>query len=129
MKTYSKQISDTAREVFSTDSIPKIHKDSEFYKKPRTKVEFVKVKSAFELDRAVMNQGNYGWKSDSGEFYPSFNEVEIIGNLTRDSLYRRIETPMTEREAFIEGYKDLMNSDDSMTVGDWAGVVFDKLVN
>lgn len=41
-----KQISDTAREAFSTDSTPKIHKDSEFHKKPGAKVEFVKVEDS-----------------------------------------------------------------------------------
>ena len=77
------------------------HFDHHGWVKPITQptYRYEKVTTVFTLDRDLMHSGEYGecYKDD---FYPAFNEVELVNALTKDKLYRRIE--VTERELFIE---------------------------
>ncbi|QYW02834.1 hypothetical protein [Vibrio phage BUCT006] len=101
-------------------------------KKPRTKVEYVKVEDSIWHLESDFKAGDL-FAFDGQDNYV---QVETEGDFTlshsADNLYRRIETPMTEREAFIDGYDKLVEEfleDETKVAGDWAGYVFDKLVN
>ncbi len=86
---------------------PSIHADSEFYKKPRTKVEYVKVEfEPNEIWKAFKEHQEVGYlyvnTSDGFEclFDGVFNLAMAISQ--GDQLYRRIETEIDERQEFIE---------------------------
>lgn len=76
-------------------------------KKPRTKVEYVKCEFEFLWEAVKAFE-------DGEEFYTHFTSdgwvavkhaQQVIPNLQVDKLYRCIETPMTEREAFVDECK------------------------
>ena len=48
--------------------------------------------------------------------------------LCGNSIYRRIETEITERDEFIQGYLELADSSVGVSYKEFAGIVFDKLV-
>lgn len=116
-----KQISDTAREVFSGGE-------------KRTKVDYVKVKdSIWSLEGEFKCGELYNKSLDcSGSFVSIKSETVLIACAAAGNVYRRIETPMTEREAFIHTYAWAVQ-DDKSNVEDIAGMLFDsgkfKLVN
>lgn len=100
-------------------------------KKPRTKAEYVPCKyiDAWEPVKAYFDGDEL---FDSDESKVTCPEVAL--NLwIHGSLYRRIETPMTEREMFIEGVEKI--GAELTENGDWsfaclAAEIFDsKLVN
>ena len=96
-------------------------------KPERVKVEYVKVKSVFELNREEMHLGKYGWKIDDS-FHPCFNEVELISNLTRNDLFVKIETEITERDEFIDKAIEIAERSCNDDVRAFLGLVFDELV-
>lgn len=83
-------------------SHPEIHQDSEYYKNPRTKVEYVKVEDSIWHLESNFRAGHL-FAFDGQDNYV---QIETEGDFTLshsvDNIHRRIETPMTEREAFIE---------------------------
>ena len=83
---------------------------------------YEKVKTVFSLERDLMHKGEYG-EVNNDEFYPAFNEVELVSTLTKDKLYRRIE--VTERELFIDAYASVFNTH-MLLVEDVAGTLFDS---
>lgn len=98
---------------------PEIHKDSEFYKKSRTKVEFVKVDKNTEDNKFWEVARDYAEEvfelfllDVDGEYEKISSNDELLMEYRRSNLYRRIETPMTEREAFIEALNEVAYGDD-----------------
>lgn len=93
-----KQISNTAREVFSGGE-------------KRTKVEFVKVEdSIWHLETDFRCGELYNKSLDcSGEFVVISSETVFLACAAAGNLYRRIETPMTEKEAFIDEFMNMFS--------------------
>lgn len=89
---YSKQISDTAREAFSTNSTPKLK---------RTKVEFVKVvgENFFGLESDLLAGNLY---CGEGDEWKIIDIPSLADEWTNNNLYRRIETEIDERQEFID---------------------------
>lgn len=102
--------------------------------KKRTKVEYVKVSAPcdfFDL-KSEFRSEELSFINEDGDYEVATTLVELVTGFDNMNLYRRIETPMTEREAFIDGYEKLIDgfmSDETTVADDWAGYVFDKLVN
>lgn len=111
--------------------------------KPRTKVEYVKCEfehawealKSFEEGEELYRDKNQTLQTEVVEFVKAASVGGIGYILTyykADNLHRRIETPMTEREAFVDGYEKLVDGfigDETKNADDWAGYVFDKLVS
>jgi hypothetical protein len=96
--------------------------------KPRTKVEYVKVGIS---DVGFSDIADLFFMESDGNFVEigDIDAAKLIADKWK--LHRRIETPMTEREAFIDGYEKLIDGfmgDETKVADDWAGYVFDKLV-
>lgn len=74
-------------------------------KKPRTKVEYVKVTdSIFDL-RPDFEAGELFSKVNHARDYSTINNTQTLAQALHQSCcYRRIETTMTERQAFVDEY-------------------------
>ena len=85
------------------DNIPKIHPDSEFYKKPRAKVEYVKCEfdSMWEAVKAFEGGEVFHTHFISDGWVIVEHVQQVIPNLQLEKLYRRIETLMTERDELL----------------------------
>jgi len=71
-------------------------------KPKRTKVEYKKVLSVFNLDRDKMRNGEYGELDADGEFYSRYEEVSIVLSLTNNGLYEKAEKEVEWWEAAAE---------------------------
>lgn len=83
---------------------PSIHADSEFYKKPRTKVEFVNVEfeNVGECVQSVHdNHGEYFFFNSSSGEYQAAEYQDSAWYWKEGNLYRRVETEIDERQEFI----------------------------
>jgi hypothetical protein len=113
------------------DNTPSIHPDSEFYKKPRTKVEYVKCEfdSAWEAVKDFEGGKKLYTKRSHKDYILIDNAPDVLRFLY--DLHERHETPMTEREAFVEAAIHELKS--GMSDIDYAKALFDsgkfKLVN
>lgn len=100
---------------------------------PRTKVEYVKVTdSIFDL-RDEFERGELHYDFGDEDWFTFNDEDSLVAGFKESNVYRRIETPMTEREAFIESVEKI--GAELTENGDWsfaclAALIFDgKLVN
>jgi hypothetical protein len=122
--------------------LPLISNESIQEKKPRTKIEYVKCEfshawealKSFEEGEELYRDKNQTLQTEVVEFVKAASVGGIGYILTyykADNLYRRIETPMTEREAFVEAAIHELKS--GMSDIDYAKAIFDsgkfKLVN
>jgi hypothetical protein len=89
--------------------LPLISNESIQGKKPRTKVEYVKsdIESRGRALDAFDGEVEL-FELVDGEYKQVTNESDAISKWR--NLYERIETPMTEREAFIDALNDLFQS-------------------
>jgi hypothetical protein len=73
-------------------------------KKPHAKVEYVKVSAPcdfFDLKSEFRGE-ELSFINGDGDYEAATTLVELVTGFDNMNLYRRIETPITEREAFIE---------------------------
>ncbi|AUS01641.1 hypothetical protein NVP1287O_68 [Vibrio phage 1.287.O._10N.286.55.C7] len=92
--------------------------------KPRTKVEYVKVvDSIFDL-RPDFEAGDLYISHCDGHYQQILSESSLHLACAQGLLYRRIETPMTEREAFVESATHILKS--GMSDAEYAGALFDS---
>lgn len=105
-------------------------------KKPRTKVEYVRCEYGDKVSNIVMDFENDAplYKMVNDEYW-AIDELDDLFSIILDGgehIYRRTETPMTEREAFVEALNDLFHSH-TMSTSDLFNAIVDsgkfKLVN
>lgn len=88
-----KQIIDTARKAFSTDSIPKLK---------RTKIEFVKVDDSIWHLEPDFRRGELFAFDGNRDYVQIETEGDFTLSHSSDNIYRRIETEIDERQEFID---------------------------
>ena len=107
-------------------------------KKPRTKVEYVKCEfsHAWEAVKAFEDGEVFHTHFMTDGWVIIEHVQQVIPNLQVEKLYRRIETPITEREAFVEAAIECIDdysSDDPNYFKQWFESMYDsgkfKLVN
>ena len=96
-------------------------------KKPRTKVEYVKVAdSIFDL-RHDFEAGELFSRVNHARDYSAINNTQTLAQaLHQMCCYRCIETPMTEREAFIEAVSETLPEYDKSAIPLWIGKLYDS---
>lgn len=93
-------------------------------KKPYTKVEYVKVGFHKCHEAMFEHEMEGGLYVGCNSRFELATPVDIAENWSCNNLYRRIETPMTEREAFVEALQDIWFVD-----GFDSAKQFDKIVD
>jgi hypothetical protein len=111
--------------------LPLISNESIQEKKPRTKVEYVKLNvnddggKFWEVARDwAEGVVDFRFMRGNGDYDLIDSYDEILKLYTNRNLYRRIETTMTEREAFVEALQDIWFVD-----GFDSAKQFDKIVD
>ena len=123
---------DNSVKYVARNQFDEILKMSPISQEPRTKVEYVEVTdSIFDL-RPDFEAGELFSKVNHARDYSTINNTQTLAQALHQSCcYRRIETPITEREAFIEAAIHELKS--GMSDIDYAKALFDsgkfKLVN
>ena len=130
---------ESAIESVSRSQFDEIVKMTPVYSKPRTKVKYVKLNvndeggKFWEVARD-WSEGNadFRFMRGNGDYDLIDSNEELLKLYTNRKLYRRIETTMTEREAFVEALNDLFDSH-AMSTSDLFNAILDsgkfKLVN
>ena len=99
----------------------------------RVKVEYLKVDFVSDKEKAeafiegglrYLTHGEIRGDLESDTIPVTRLDELLCGN----SIYRRIETEITERDEFIQGYLELADSSVGVSYKEFAGIVFDKLV-
>lgn len=90
----------------------------------RTKIEYVKVTESIFYLKEEFEKGALYYR-----FCGSWHEIKTLRMLGHKvecgTCYRRIETPITEREEFIEKVGDILPVFDKRTNPMWAGKLYD----
>lgn len=104
-------------QIFTSDFKPQ--------KPTRTKVEYVKVtESIFDL-KDEFERGELHYTFGDEEWFVFNDEPSLLDGFKEKNIYRRIETPITERDEFIEKVGDILPVFDKRTNPMWAGKLYD----
>lgn len=120
-KGYSDKTYSTIIEIIAINSISKPLPT-------RTKFEYVRVEDSIfhpELQSDFESELLFFSNDDENFFAFTGDERTLIRCLLEYSLYRRIETPITDREEFIERAGDILPEFDKRTNPMWAGKLYD----
>lgn len=91
----------------------------------RTKVEYVRVtESIFDL-KDELHRGELYYTFGDEEWFTFNDEPSLVAGFKEKNIYRRIETPITERDEFIEKVGDIQQVFDKRTNPMWAGRLYD----
>lgn len=91
----------------------------------RTKVEYVRVtESIFDL-KDELHRGELYYTFGDEEWFTFNDEPSLVAGFKEKNIYRRIETPITEREEFIEKVGDVQPVFDKRTNPMWTGILYD----
>lgn len=96
--------------------------------KPRTKVEYVKCEfdSMWEAVKAFEGGEVFHTHFMTDGWVIVEHVQQVIPNLQVEKLYRRIETPMTEREAFVEAALNALDANNDGITETMASMLFDS---
>lgn len=106
--------------------LPMISNESIEEEKPRTKVEYEKCsfECAWHAVKAFEDGEKLYTKRSHKDYILIDNAPDVLRFLY--DLHERIETPMTERELFVEAAGDALPSFDKRTAPLWAGKLYDS---
>ncbi len=112
------------------DTTPHQYEMGKFSGKLRTKGEYVKCEYGDKVSNIVMDFENNEplYKMVNDEYW-SVDELDDLFGLILDGgehIYRRIETPMTERDAFINEAMSVVKLSHLVVISDAIGELFDS---
>ena len=90
----------------------------------KVKVEYVKVEdSIFDLQHALVD-GNLFYQDTDDSHYPIKTERQLVYWFDLDGVYRKVETEIDERQAFIDAAIELIDA--SKKADGLLGAMFDS---